>query len=155
MKTLVGIISDTHGLLRPEAVEALRRADLILHAGDIGSVAVIEGLQGLAPVVAVRGNCDVAPWADRYPLRRVVQVGQITILLVHDRKQVQEIPRGIRVVVAGHSHRPMVEEREGVLFLNPGSAGRRRFRLPVTVALLQVEAGDLSVEVVDLFPAPS
>jgi putative phosphoesterase len=137
----VGVISDTHGLLRPEATRALRGVDLIVHAGDVGGVEVLDGLRAIARVVAVRGNNDRDAWARALRERETIVVAGIRILVTHDVKELRAGPAtlGVRVVVAGHSHRPSIDEREGVLFLNPGSAGPRRFTLPVSVAILTVQ----------------
>lgn len=148
----IGVISDTHGLLRPEAVAALLGADLILHAGDVGSPEVLDRLRAIAPTIAVRGNVDTAIWATALRLTEVVAVGGATVFMVHDRADVPATPAaaGYSVVVFGHSHRPMAETRDGVLFLNPGSAGPRRFTLPVTVARLTVVEGRCAAEIVPL-----
>ena len=141
--TRIGVISDTHGLLRPEAVDALRGVAMILHAGDIGKPEIIEELKKLAPVAAVRGNNDVGDWALNFPDRRLIEISGVPIYMLHDVKEFdasREDAAGARVIVAGHSHKPIVSERDGVLYLNPGSAGPRRFKLPVTVALLDVDA---------------
>jgi uncharacterized protein len=141
--TRVGLISDTHGLLRPEAREALVGCDRIIHAGDVGSQAVLDDLATLAPVCAVRGNNDVGAWAKALPETLSLTVEDSVIHVLHDLAQL-DLPhetRGIRAVVSGHSHKPLVREREGVLYVNPGSAGPRRFRLPVSVAHLHI-AGD-------------
>jgi uncharacterized protein len=137
----VGVISDTHGLLRPEAIRALRGVDLIVHAGDVGRVEVLDRLRAIARIVAVRGNNDREAWARALRDRETIVVAGIRILVIHDVKELRARPpaRGIRVVVAGHSHRPSIDEREGVLFLNPGSAGPRRFTLPVSLAMLTVQ----------------
>ena len=150
---VIGVISDTHGLVRPEAIEALRGVDLILHAGDVGSSEVLETLNGIAPVVAVRGNNDRGHWADDLPQWEVAEVGSISIYMIHDVKEIDLDPAaaGFQVVVSGHSHKPSVEEREGVLYVNPGSAGPRRFSLPVTIARLKVSGKAVSAEVVELF----
>jgi len=135
--TIVGLVSDTHGLLRPETLAALRGARLIVHAGDIGAPEVLDALARLAPVVAVRGNNDTGPWARRLPARATRTIGRCTILVVHDRKELRgDPPAGVDVVVSGHCHRPAVARAGAVLFVNPGSAGPRRFSLPVTVARL-------------------
>lgn len=149
---LVGVISDTHGLVRPEAVDALRRVDLILHAGDVGNPEVLEALKGIAPVVAVRGNNDRGEWAEGLPAREAVGVGAVSIYMLHDLKEIGISPReaGFRVVVSGHSHKPSVEERNGVLYVNPGSAGPRRFSLPVSVALLRVAGGEVQAQTIEL-----
>jgi putative phosphoesterase len=149
---LVGVISDTHGLLRPEAVEALKGSELIVHAGDIGGPEIIEALRAIAPVVAVRGNNDRGRWAEEFPLYDVAEVGATYLYVLHDLKELDLSPEaaGFRVVVSGHSHKPLAEERRGVLYLNPGSAGPRRFKLPVTIARLNVGGGDASAEIVEL-----
>jgi putative phosphoesterase len=152
VKSLIGIISDTHGLLRPEALDALRGVNLILHAGDVGSPEVLEALKGLAPVVAVRGNNDRGDWADELPDWEVVEIGAVHIYMVHNVKEIDlsSAAAGFRVVISGHSHKPTVEERKGVLYLNPGSAGPRRFSLPVSVARLRVEGKTVIAELVEL-----
>jgi putative phosphoesterase len=152
---VVGVISDTHGLLRPEAVAALARVDLIVHAGDIGSAAVLEALRQIAPVVAVRGNNDRGPWAASLPEIARTEVSGIRLCVVHDLKQLRTDPAsdGIDVVIHGHSHRPSVERRERLLVLNPGSAGPRRFTLPIAVARLRVGPAGLRAEIVEL-PRP-
>jgi uncharacterized protein len=149
---VIGLISDTHGLLRPEAVKALAGADLILHAGDIGTSEVLEQLRSLGPVVAVRGNNDRGDWANAIPEREVTQVGSVSIYMLHDLNEIDVSPlaAGFQVVVSGHSHQPLIEKREGVLFVNPGSAGPRRFRLPVSVARLTIEGSSARGEVVQL-----
>jgi len=151
--TCVGLISDTHGLLRPEAVEALKGSDLILHAGDIGDPQILDALRRLAPVVAVRGNNDHAPWTADIAEWEVITVQDISIYMLHDVNELEIDPAaaGCQVVVSGHSHQPRVEQRGDVLFVNPGSAGPRRFKLPVTVARLRVKNRATSVEIVDLF----
>ena len=151
MKT-IGVISDTHGLLRPEALVALRGSDLLVHAGDIGSADVIGTLQDLAPVFAVRGNVDGEAWASRFPKTQVVEVGGVLLYVLHDVNELNLDPVAANfcVVISGHSHRPSVTTHHSVLYLNPGSAGRRRFRLPVTVAKLVVEAGLPYAEIIEL-----
>ena len=136
----LGVISDTHGLLRPEAVEALRGSDMIVHAGDVGSPDVLRGLEKLAPVIAVRGNNDREPWAKDLPLSEAFEVGRASIYVLHDINELDLDPRagGFSVVIAGHSHQPRCEERDGVLFFNPGSAGPRRFRLPISLGHIVV-----------------
>jgi hypothetical protein len=148
----VGVISDTHGLVRPEAVAALRGSELIIHAGDVGGPEVLEELGRVAPVVAVRGNNDRGAWAEALAEYEAVEVNGAFVYVLHDLKELDIAPAaaGFRVVVAGHSHRPLVEERRGVLHLNPGSAGPRRFKLPVTVARLRVACGDASAEIINL-----
>jgi len=148
----VGIISDTHGLLRPEAVEALHTSDLIVHAGDVGDAAVLERLRAIAPTTAVRGNVDTGAWAKALPLSVVVDVGELRLYVLHELSALDLDPKaaGFAAVISGHSHRPGAEVRGGVLYLNPGSAGRRRFALPVTVARLQVTGSSLSHEILEL-----
>jgi putative phosphoesterase len=141
--TTVGIISDTHGLLREEAVAALAGVDLILHAGDIGPPEIIERLSEIAPVHAVLGNVDKGDWL---PTVRTIDIESVRVMLLHDISPFRRTD-GVRVVVFGHSHKPLVEERNGVLFVNPGSAGPRRFNLPVTVARMHVDGSQVSAEV--------
>ena len=150
--TLLGVISDTHGLLRPEALHALRGSELIVHAGDVGKSEILERLREIAPVVAVRGNVDTAPWAEELPETQVVRVVGRNIYVLHDRSQfvADPVTAGYAAVVFGHSHKVLVETRDGVLYLNPGSAGPRRFRLPITVARLRVSTELLEPEIVQL-----
>lgn len=140
----LGLISDTHGLLRPEAVRALAGVELILHAGDIGRAEVLTQLGVIAPVVAVRGNNDREDWARTLPDTEVVDVGGLLIYILHDIDELDLAPdaAGFHVVVAGHSHRPAVARKDGVLFVNPGSAGPRRFSLPVSLAFLDIQDGE-------------
>lgn len=149
---LIGVISDTHGLLRPEALAALAGADLIVHAGDVGGPEVLEGLRRMAPVVAVRGNNDHGPWAKALPETNVVEAGGRRLYVLHDLHELDVDPakKGFHAVIAGHSHRPQVERRDGVLYLNPGSAGPRRFSLPIALARLRVTRGRLTPELVTL-----
>ena len=150
-ETLIGIISDTHGLVRPEAVVALQGVDLILHAGDIGNQDVLETLGQIAPVVAVRGNNDKGEWAKDLPDWEVSEVGPVSIYMLHDLKEMDVRPDGLfQVVVSGHSHNPSVEERKGVLYVNPGSAGPKRFSLPVTLAHLKVEGETVAAHLIEL-----
>jgi putative phosphoesterase len=148
----LGIISDTHGLLRPEAVEALRGSDRILHAGDVGTPEILEALAKIAPVTAIRGNVDTARWARALPKTEVVEAGGVSIYMLHDLGQLDLKPEAarFRVVVYGHSHRPKIEEKNGVLYFNPGSAGPRRFHLPVTVGRLTTASGNVQAELVEL-----
>ena len=136
----VGLISDTHGLLRQEALAALRGSDFIVHAGDIGHAAIVEQLACLAPVTAVRGNNDNGPWASRFAEVEVLTAGSARIYVLHDLNAIDLDPAaaGFRVVVSGHSHRPAISERNGVVYVNPGSAGPRRFTLPVSVGELAI-----------------
>jgi putative phosphoesterase len=136
----IGLISDTHGLLRPEAVRALSGVEHIIHAGDIGGPDILEKLRAIAPVDAVRGNNDKGEWAAQIPLYLALELEGVRIHVLHDVKEMDVDPRaaGFDVVVSGHSHKPMVTERDGVQFVNPGSAGPRRFSLPVTIARLDI-----------------
>ncbi|MGY6216216.1 metallophosphoesterase family protein [Methylolobus aquaticus] len=145
----VGLIADTHGLLRLEAVSFLRGCDHIIHAGDIGGPELLAVLRDLAPVTAVRGNNDRGPWADDLPDRSQVVVGGVTIHVLHDLAALDLSPAS-RVVVSGHSHRPSVVERDGVLYVNPGSAGRRRFKLPVAVGELWLDGDEISSRIITL-----
>lgn len=148
----VGLISDTHGLLRPGAVEALAGSELIVHAGDIGGPDILAALARIAPVTAVRGNNDHAPWARDVPHTACAAAGDVSIYVVHDLAELDVDPAraGHRVVVSGHSHRPKHEIRDGVHYVNPGSAGPRRFTLPIAVARLEIDAGRITVDLVEL-----
>ena len=151
-KRLVGVISDTHGLIRPEALRALKGADIVIHAGDIGKVEVIEMLQSISPVVAIRGNVDQGEWARPFPETEVVEIEQTLIYVLHDLKTLDLDPAksGFGAVISGHSHNPWITHHNGVMFLNPGSAGPRRFRLPVAVARLQINGSSIDPEIVEL-----
>jgi len=148
----IGLISDTHGLLRPEAISFLRGCDRIVHGGDIGDAGVLDGLSSLAPVTAVRGNNDKGGWAERLAETEFVQIGGVCIYALHDIAQLDIDPSGagVQVVVSGHSHKPSIERRDGVLYVNPGSAGPRRFKLPISVAELVIADGAVSARVVEL-----
>lgn len=148
----VGLISDTHGLLRPEATAFLRGSDFIVHAGDIGDAAVLEELSALAPLTAVRGNNDTGTWAEAVPETEVLRVDDVVIYVLHNVAELDVDPviAGFQVVVSGHSHHPSVEERDGVLYVNPGSSGPRRFKLPVAVAELRVAGASVKAKVVEL-----
>jgi putative phosphoesterase len=148
----IGLISDTHGLLRPEAVSFLRGCDHIVHAGDIGHAEILAQLSALAPVTAVRGNNDNGPWAERLAQTEFVRIGEIFVYALHDIAQLDIEPggAGVHVVVSGHSHKPSVQHRDGVLYVNPGSAGPRRFSLPISVAELVVEGSAVSARLVEL-----
>jgi putative phosphoesterase len=150
--TTLGVISDTHGLLRREAVEALRGSDRILHAGDVGDPEILEALARIAPVTAIRGNVDTGPWARGLPEAEVVEAGGVSIYMLHDLNRLDLKPEaaGFRVVIYGHSHNPKIEERNGVLYFNPGSAGPRRFKLPVSLGKLTIEAGTVHTELMEL-----
>jgi putative phosphoesterase len=152
MAVLIGVISDTHGLLRPEAVEALRGSELIIHAGDIGAPEILTELERIAPVRAIRGNIDVEPWAEKLPEIEVVDADGVFLYVLHDVKQLDLSPRagGFAAVISGHSHRAGQQVRDGVLYFNPGSAGPRRFRLPASVGRLRIENGRVNGEIVKL-----
>jgi putative phosphoesterase len=142
----IGIISDTHGLLRPEVEAPLAGVAHIFHAGDIGSPSVIAGLQQIAPVIAIRGNVDTGRWAEHYPETQMMTLGGRRVYVLHDIKtlRLDPVSSGIDVIVCGHSHRPRIETIRGVLYLNPGSAGPRRLNLPITVATLDLTTGGLT-----------
>jgi putative phosphoesterase len=148
----VGLISDTHGLLRPQAIQALAGADLIIHAGDVGKPDILESLKKLAPVFAVRGNVDIDPWAQALPETEIIDTGRTTFYVLHDVHALDLSPAaaGFQIVVSGHSHKPAQTERDGVLFVNPGSAGPRRFDLPVTVAILRLDRTPWIIDFIDL-----
>jgi putative phosphoesterase len=149
---MIGLISDTHGLLRPEALGALDGSDLIIHAGDVGAPEILEQLRGLAPVVAVKGNVDREAWCADLPETAVADAGSSLVYVLHDLKALDLKPAsaGIAMVVSGHSHKPVCEERGGVLYINPGSAGPRRFNLPVTVARVDLRHQPWRIDFVDL-----
>jgi|SRR5579871_3921960 len=148
----VGLISDTHGLMRESALRELRGSDLILHAGDIGQPEIVEALQALAPVVAVRGNIDTGAWAAAWPQTAVADAGPTLIYVLHDVHALDLDPAvaGFGMVVSGHSHQPGRVDRNGVVYVNPGSAGPRRFRLPVTVARIDFASRPWQIEFVDV-----
>jgi putative phosphoesterase len=148
----IGVISDTHGLLRPEAVAALHASDLIIHAGDVGDPQILEQLRAIAPTRAVRGNVDTSAWALVLPLTEVVQVGDAHIYVIHNLSDLDLDPKaaGLAAVISGHTHRPHAEVRDDVLYLNPGSAGPRRFTLPIAVARLEVSGLRISHQIVEL-----
>jgi putative phosphoesterase len=150
----VGIISDTHGLLRPEATAFLNGSDFIIHAGDIGGVSILGGLAAIAPVTAVRGNNDTGQWAKDLPASEILQAGEVLVYILHDLSELDLDPgaAGFGVVVSGHSHRPSIEEKRGVVYVNPGSAGPRRFKLPIAAAELQIVGSSVRARVVELGP---
>lgn len=149
---LLGVISDTHSLLRPEALDALRGVDHILHAGDVGDIRILESLRQIAPVTAIRGNIDQHGPCAQLPATEAIELSGCLIYMLHSIADLDLNPHaaGIRAVIYGHSHKPLIEERKGVLYLNPGSAGPRRFSLPVTVAHLHIEAATLRAEIIPL-----
>ncbi len=151
---VIGVISDTHGLIRPEVLGALAGVDLIVHAGDIGKPEVIDALRSVAEVVAIRGNNDRGVWARRFPQTAVVGIGAVKFFVLHDVNELALDPgaAGYRAIISGHSHAPSIARREGVLFINPGSAGPRRFTLPVAVARLRIRGAVLDARIVKLNP---
>jgi len=149
---ILGLISDTHGLLREEAVDALRGSDLILHAGDVGGPEILEALRTIAPIVAVRGNVDTGAWAETLPPTGIIQAGSVMIYMLHILNKLDIDPgaAGMHIVVSGHSHKPGQAEKGGVTYINPGSAGPKRFQLPVTVARLDLGVKPWKAEFVEL-----
>jgi len=147
---LVGVVSDTHGLLRPEALEILRGSNYIIHAGDVGSPEILDQLAAIAPLTAIRGNIDTSAWASKLPETEVLEVGGISIYILHDLAKLDLNPKaaGFAAVICGHSHAPKQETRDGVLYFNPGSAGPRRFKLPVSIGKLTIENGSVRGEVI-------
>jgi uncharacterized protein len=149
---MIGVISDTHGLLRPAAIEALRGVEHILHAGDVGDASILDSLRNVAPVTAIRGNIDVGGPCSHLPATEVVTLHGHTFYMLHDRQALDLDPAaaGFSAVISGHSHKPLLEWRHGVLYLNPGSAGPRRFSLPVSIGLLTIGADGLQPRLVTL-----
>lgn len=149
---ILGIISDTHGLLREESLGALKGSDLILHAGDVGAPEILDALRKVARVVAVRGNVDDGAWAQALPMTEVVEIGPTKVYMLHILQELDLSPKGsgFSIVISGHSHKPAQELKDGVLYINPGSAGPRRFRLPVTVARLDLRVRPWRVEFIDV-----
>jgi uncharacterized protein len=149
---VIGLISDTHGLVRPEAVAALAGVDLIIHAGDIGKPEVLDKLKATAPMAAIKGNIDIGDWARGLPDYRNIRVGQHRLHVIHNFHEldIDPVARKIRVVVSGHSHKPLITEKDGVLYVNPGSAGPRRFKLPVAVGKLFIDGRNVRAEIVAL-----
>jgi putative phosphoesterase len=147
---VIGVVSDTHGLVRPEVVDVLSGVEIILHAGDIGKPEVLASLQRIAPVVALRGNMDRGSWAENLSQTEVVDFDGVLLYVLHDmsRLDLDPVAAGFRAVISGHSHRPLVKRQNGVLYLNPGSAGPRRFTYPVSLALLHLEGGTLEARFV-------
>jgi hypothetical protein len=149
---LIGVISDTHGLLRPEAVELLRGSEHIIHAGDIGAPEIVPALRKIATVTAIRGNVDTQAWARSFPETEVVELGGLHIYIIHDANALDLNPKaaGFAAVISGHSHQPKQETKDGVLYFNPGSAGPRRFKLPISVGRMEIVNGKVSAEIVVL-----
>ena len=148
----IGVISDTHGLLRPEALEALKGVSAILHAGDVGKIDVLNGLKAIAPVKAVRGNIDSGTWEGRLPCRETARFGEVNIYMLHDINNLDIDPKkaGFQVVVYGHSHLAKIETREEVLYINPGAAGPKRFSLPITLAIMEIEGKCVKAKITKL-----
>ena len=154
--TRIGLISDTHGLLRPEAMTMLRGCDQIIHGGDIWPQAILQQLAALSPVIAVRGNNDTEAWAEKLPETLSIKVEGVHLYVIHDlaRLDIEPLTTGIAVVISGHSHRPLLRERDAVLYINPGSAGPRRFKLPVSVAELTIDGSAIQARILEL-PVPA
>jgi hypothetical protein len=152
---LLGIISDTHGLLRPEALSALKGSQAIIHAGDIGDPAILNRLESIAPVFAVRGNVDTEPWTSSLPFTAVVELQDVSIYVLHNLEQLDLNPKvaGFHIVISGHTHKPESHWHDGVLYINPGSAGPKRFHLPITVARLRLLETPWQFELLDLLVA--
>jgi uncharacterized protein len=151
-RQLIGLISDTHGLVRPQALQALRGVDLIIHSGDIGKPEVLQSLKTIAPLVAIKGNIDRDNWARPLPETKALKIGAIRIYVIHNVNDLDFNPaaRVFNVVISGHSHKPSIVTREGVLFVNPGSAGPRRFKLPVALGKLHLHGHEVTAELVEL-----
>jgi putative phosphoesterase len=149
---IVGVISDTHGLLRPEALAALRGSDYIIHAGDVGDPVILDKLAEIAPVTAVRGNVDHGAWAQKIPATNVLEVGEVSIYVLHSIQELDLKPEAAKfaAVIYGHSHVPKQEMKNGVLYFNPGSAGPRRFKLPVSLGRLTIEGGKIKAKILVL-----
>lgn len=149
---IIGVISDTHGLLRPEALTALRSSEHVIHAGDIGAPEIIPELERIAPVTAIRGNVDREPWTNRFPETEVVELGGLQFYIIHDLNALDLNPRaaGFAAVISGHSHQPKQELKDGVLYFNPGSAGPRRFRLPVSIGMLEISGSRITGKIIEL-----
>lgn len=148
----LAILSDAHGLLRPEVLAAVRGCDRIIHAGDVGKPEVLQRLGEVAPVTAVRGNNDKGPWAEALPVSILLTVEQVGIYVIHDLAEltIDPVEAGIGVVICGHSHQASIRHRDGVMFLNPGSAGPRRFKLPITMAELSLRPGEITARIIHL-----
>ncbi len=147
---MIGVISDTHGLLRPEAVAALSGSDAILHAGDVGAPEILERLGHIAPVYAIRGNVDIEPWTTSLPATLTTTLGSAQFFLIHNRADLKKVSPNTKAVIFGHSHLPLIENKDGVLFFNPGSAGPKRFSLPISLGRIRVESGNLYPELIPL-----
>lgn len=153
----IGVISDTHGLLRPEALEVLGGSDHVIHAGDVGDPEILRHLEAIAPLTAIRGNIDRDRWAQNLPETEAVELAGVSIYILHNLGDLDLSPEaaGFQIVISGHSHVPKQEERNGVLYFNPGSAGPRRFKLPITVGRLTIHSGDVGGEIIQIHPNSS
>ena len=151
--SLIGVISDTHNLLRLEAIDSLKGVDLIIHAGDVCQPQILEELNSIAPTIAVRGNNDKGAWAEKLSFFEIIKVQKVFIYVIHDLKALNAnaVDAEIGVIISGHSHKPSVENKKGVLYLNPGSAGPRRFKLPVSTARLKISGENIETEIIELF----
>jgi uncharacterized protein len=148
----IGLIADTHGLMRPEALAALKGSEIIIHAGDIGKAEVIEALKTVAPVIAIRGNNDRDSWAKQIPDLLDLEINGARIYVIHNVNEMDSASAsGFQALVSGHSHKPSLVTKDGVLFINPGSAGPRRFKLPITVARIRLRGGKVRAKIIDLF----
>jgi putative phosphoesterase len=149
---VIGLISDTHGLIRPQALEALEGVELIVHAGDIGKPEVVAALKAISPVCVIKGNNDTGAWAKPLPETQLIKTGEASLFIIHNVKELDcdPVSRGFEVVISGHSHKPSVARRDGVLFVNPGSAGPRRFKLPVAVGKLFIKGSQVTAEIIEL-----
>jgi putative phosphoesterase len=149
---VIGLISDTHGLIRPQALEVLAGVELIVHAGDIGKSEVVAALKAISPVCAIKGNNDTGAWAKPLPETQLIRTGDASLFIIHNVKELDcnPISRGYQVIISGHSHKPSITRRDGVLFVNPGSAGPRRFKLPVAVGKLFVKGSEVNAEIIEL-----
>jgi uncharacterized protein len=148
----VGLVSDTHGLLRPEARAFLVGCDYIIHGGDVGGAEILDELAAMAPLIAVKGNNDREPWAARLRETELIRVGNLFVYVIHNLEELDIDPEaaGVRVVVSGHSHKPMIDEREGIMYVNPGSCGPRRFKLPISVGEIIVSGSAVNARIVEL-----
>lgn len=150
-KKTIGVVSDTHGLLRPEVIAYLNDSNLIIHAGDVGSEKVLNDLKKIAPVYAVRGNCDQEEWASKLPITEMIEVNNRLIYLIHDIQQINIDPKatGLSIVIYGHSHRPLIEKKDDIYYLNPGSIGPKRFNLPISLAKIII-AEEINIEIIEI-----
>lgn len=153
----IGVISDTHNLLRSEALRELVGSDLVIHAGDIGEQRILEELELIAPVVVVRGNVDCGDWCRQIPITNIISVGEVKLYVIHNLKELNSdiLEPDVKVIISGHSHNPRIEKREDILYLNPGSAGRRRFKLPISLAKIEINEGQVKPRLIELHVSSS